>query len=1116
MKFRIKIIAIITLTWQVGFSQNNFIPKNSPPVPEVYSLLKFSEIPVSNTTGVPNISLPIYTIKIKNLEYPIALNYNSSGVRIDEIASNVGLGWNINAAGVIYQQINGLDDNNSTSWVNSIPNDRELDTANPPPSIYGQANEDYYFVKDYLTAPQQDTQRDVYSVSCGELSTKFFFDNNGIAHTMQYSPLKIFKDGPYKFIILDEKGNKYTFERISEKDIYTITTTSPNPNNSTDVRKEYTFNITKIENTYNEIINFYYDDERYLYEEPSSFTEKKIETGLISSTNYSLIGGHVPYVEIETKNYIVNKGKRLNSITVNSGENINFIYDTCARLDLPYSTYSGNTGLEVLNGGFSLKKIVINKTNIKNEYYLNYEYFNLNNFTSCVSISDYSSKDSYRLKLKSIIKNNEPPYSFFYNENTLLPNRLNNFYDHWGFFCNSGGRYSINHELGFYDGVSREPNLEATKLGVLNKIIYPTGGSTVFNYELNTTFGEVKTYATISDMSAGDIISTENLQPPFETQYLEIPFVIPNNCIGPVKIKKYVNSGEQTTTNFVSIYITDENNNPANLTENLDLTNPNSGAVSMYYLSDFQTNKTYKLHIIGIGEGLGAFIFWKVKNGEDTVIEKNFDIGGLRIKEILNYDKSNATSPSSRKFYEYKDRNFVNKSSGRIIANPQYCYSETKSYPFCSSADYSAVNNTNANIFSYRCRNSKNLLPLAGLNGYHVMYDDVRIYDDSNKVNGYIDYKYSYGNDDSSYITILGASPTSKDFLRGDLLEQSFYKWQQSTNTYKLLKKITNEFEYNYTEGVFSPASKFNESSIINLLIQGNNPEYICPRLYGTAVGTNLFASYNFSYSKLSSIWKYKSKSTTYDYENNSLNPIVNENNYNYNNPLHGQITSITSKTSNNETLETKYFYPQDIQMVNEPFKNDLIAKNIIGIPLDTQNFKAGVKISEQKTEFGFDANTSNLLLPKYVYLKKGIDSPSNPLEKKVTYNSYDNKGNITQYTPESGTSTTIIWGYNQTQPIAKIENATYASVQSQVANLQTISNTGTEANLITALNALRTSLPNAMVTTYTHKPLIGVSTITDPKGDKIMYNYDPFKRLLNVTDKNGNILSENQYNYKP
>lgn len=375
-----------------------------------------------------------------------------------------------------------------------------------------------------------------------------------------------------------------------------------------------------------------------------------------------------------------------------------------------------------------------------------------------------------------------------------MPGRLDDRFDHWGFFNNFGTRYSVSPELGFNDGGSRQPNLDMTKLGVLNKIIYPTGGSTIFNYELNTTFGTTIRYATFSQYSAGSIIDIENLQPPFETQYLEIPFVIPHNYVpDSVKIHKYVNAGPQTTTNFVNIYITDEYNNPVNLTETIDLTHLNSGTNILYYLSNFEIEKVYKLHITGIGDGLGSFIYWRVKNGEDIIEEKNYDVGGLRIKEIQNFANS-APVISNREFYEYNDKEFVNRSSGKVIAQPRYSYSETKSFPFCFNNTYSAINNVSANAYSYNCRNSRNMLPLAGLNGYHIMYDNVRKYNENNKSNGFIDYKYSFVGDDSSYRTIITAPTTSRDFFRGDLLEQSFYRKEQISNSYKLIKKILNNF----------------------------------------------------------------------------------------------------------------------------------------------------------------------------------------------------------------------------------------------------------------------------------------------------------------------------------
>jgi uncharacterized protein RhaS with RHS repeats len=54
------------------------------------------------------------------------------------------------------------------------------------------------------------------------------------------------------------------------------------------------------------------------------------------------------------------------------------------------------------------------------------------------------------------------------------------------------------------------------------------------------------------------------------------------------------------------------------------------------------------------------------------------------------------------------------------------------------------------------------------------------------------------------------------------------------------------------------------------------------------------------------------------------------------------------------------------------------------------------------------------------------------------------------------------------------------------------------------------------MVTTVTHIPLVGMSTLTDPKGVRIKYHYDAMNRLEKVTDHFGNIVTENSYNYRP
>ncbi|MDC0009580.1 RHS repeat protein, partial [Winogradskyella sp.] len=108
--------------------------------------------------------------------------------------------------------------------------------------------------------------------------------------------------------------------------------------------------------------------------------------------------------------------------------------------------------------------------------------------------------------------------------------------------------------------------------------------------------------------------------------------------------------------------------------------------------------------------------------------------------------------------------------------------------------------------------------------------------------------------------------------------------------------------------------------------------------------------------------------------------------------------------------------------------------------------------------------------------------------------------------------------------PVAKIENATYTQVSSYVNNIKNKSNLDDdrcldssscdEKNLRIALQSLRSNLPNAMVTTYTYDPLIGVTSITDSKGYTVYYEYDNLHRLVRVKDEDGKIMSENKYHY--
>src|SRR5580698_7637476 len=96
----IKISAFILLISVVQrcYAQDttNTIGNVSIASPTAASLGKYGDFPVSYNTGLPQISIPIYTVKAGSLSLPISLSYHASGLKVQEEASWVGAGWSLN------------------------------------------------------------------------------------------------------------------------------------------------------------------------------------------------------------------------------------------------------------------------------------------------------------------------------------------------------------------------------------------------------------------------------------------------------------------------------------------------------------------------------------------------------------------------------------------------------------------------------------------------------------------------------------------------------------------------------------------------------------------------------------------------------------------------------------------------------------------------------------------------------------------------------------------------------------------------------------------------------------------------------------------------------------
>lgn len=69
--------------------------------PEMALLMRSVNNPVNLNTGIVNVQVPLFSIQEGGLTLPIGINYQTTGIKLHDIATWVGLGWNLSAGGRI-------------------------------------------------------------------------------------------------------------------------------------------------------------------------------------------------------------------------------------------------------------------------------------------------------------------------------------------------------------------------------------------------------------------------------------------------------------------------------------------------------------------------------------------------------------------------------------------------------------------------------------------------------------------------------------------------------------------------------------------------------------------------------------------------------------------------------------------------------------------------------------------------------------------------------------------------------------------------------------------------------------------------------------------------------
>jgi RHS repeat-associated protein len=461
-----------------------FLEKKSvtQPSPGAANLGKYGEVNINNFTGALNLQFPIHTVKGSDIGTSVSVSYDGSGNKVEALPSLVGLGFTLNAGGVITRSIQGKPDLNSNYYS------RASELYNYPSLSDAVGQNDFYYK---IAKGTLEAQPDVYYFNFGGFSGKFVFkaDKTVImkdAKDILITPAWSSDDDVANFTIVDALGTKYYFTETER----TRTTYLYDNNFVTDITPtlaNYDFTsawyLTKIEAANgNETIEFSYTTLNpplsAAYQRPQNLDNAK-------SKSYSkevFPNSAAPATESFSNNInsttTISNRRFINYITYKLGtaviEKLEFVKS------VPNLTFSGQA---VETDGQKLDTIKI--------------YGGVNAATALRQFNFIQDGSTNRLTLKkieeaSITETSIPKkiHEFTY-ESTALPAVSSNSVDHWGYYNGAGNSGPIPSYAGYAgDGANRN-STQAALSSILTQVKYPTMGYSVFMHETHLEAGVV-------------------------------------------------------------------------------------------------------------------------------------------------------------------------------------------------------------------------------------------------------------------------------------------------------------------------------------------------------------------------------------------------------------------------------------------------------------------------------------------------------------------------------------------------------------------------------------------------------------------------------------------------
>lgn len=1062
-----------------------------------FAAAKFVTIPVSTYTGIPSINIPLEKLTSRGLKLDFSLSYHAGGFKVSEEATSLGLGWTLNMGGSIVRIIRGESDYKSRQAIPNLP-DITWD-----------------YISGLADTKSQDNQPDLYIYNFAGYTGRFYLSDNGSpvmedSNNLSIAPSFNSTNEIVGFDIRDPQGTRY---RFGTNQNFASSAVEPFVlNGETGVferslvrSSSSTFYLSEIQSAdTKELVSFTYELENYssttnTIRNFQDFTVKGLMDGQ-SALSYILIR---------------NATKRLKTV-----EGPNW------KVQLHYLKQREDQ--KAFNDAVPMELSGLTISDLNNSTYRKVNFYTSYFVSSGIEGVPMDEKFYYkRLKLDSlkILSNNvnDRPisYRFKYNEQ-MLPDRRSPAQDLYGFYNGATSNAkdmipnlksfelfnpttNITEYVNLMGGSDRNPNETYMKACVLSEISYPTGGINKFEYQANSYI--TKIYPLTTDESSAGITGYDESDETFTYQKtLNIP--------AGSEIKEIFYEFRLAAKNYTEGYSTCAINDGW-FDVSFGLENP------IKY-----TSKTLPLRFLKTGDntikltsrhGLTKLI---VTLKDKTGILTNAMGSGLRVSKISTIDgSSNIESNYSYVSHDTVTYKPTGLSSGSLVTDPALVAYYHKRMEVGYDHYFQPV---------LRVYNSP-LIDLESTRGGYVGYNEVRVTKNNGSLGSEIFYYTSpkefpdrkpgptrsydavtHEPYNGVFEFILNSSlqsnspvvpDESMDFKRGNLIKKVVLNSDS-----KMIRKEINQYEYISSEAARGiKLQKFYGKILIGSGITAQGLGAVNYNIYREYLGyANLIKKTELSYETQGEPLKME---TSYSYFRSPV--TINEITENFGTRTIKTVSKYPFSYNNN-VLNIKKLLDLNIRTV--PVKIErIVGSRLIDGKINAYN---DYGLIQKEYRLDIDGVVSTSPHDPSVYVSSGY--------RNMTTSQFDANNRLVQMQKLDGTHTTYLWGYNGQYPIAEIKNATYAEVvkaltQPVIDNLNgtTHSEAAMETLIKAASDKLRTALPNAMVTSYTYRPLVGMTSKTDPRGVKETYTYDGMRRLLAVLDQLGQVTKAIDYHYR-